>query len=158
MNVFNKTMLAFALLAGCVMPAAALDANRAGTVVTIMEKISEESGEDIYYGAGDVFLELDDNGYIAAAGFSDADWVVTFDEVVTGYMATIPQDEFDGIFRDLVAMLEASTALSDAQKAEVRQDMVLNIAEAQRARESGMPHAHAVLPFADRLYPMFFGE
>lgn len=157
MTFFKKTIVAFAMLAGFAVPVVALDTNRVGTVVTIMEKISEESGEDIYYGAGDVFLELDYNGYIAAAGFGEADWIATFDEVVTGYMATIPQDEFDAMFRDVVAMLEAS-ALSDEQKAELRQDMVLHIAEAQRARESGMVHAQAVLPFADRLYPMFFGE
>ena len=157
MKFFKQMLAAFAALAGFAMPVAALDANRVGTVVTIMEKISEESGEDIYYGAGDAFLELDYNGYIAAAGFGEADWITTFDEVVTGYMATIPQDEFDALFRDVVAMLEASS-LSDEQKAELRQDMVLHIAEAQRARESGMVHAQAVLPFADRLYPMFFGE
>lgn len=36
-----------------------------------------------------------------------------------------------------MARVEASMARSDAQKAEVRRDMVINIAEARRARESG---------------------
>ena len=156
MTIFKHLALA-ALLAAWAGPAAALDMGMVDRVVTLMETIAEESGEDIYYGAGDVFYELDFNGHIAAAGFSSTDWAAAFDEVVTGYMATIPQDEFDAMFREVVAMLEAST-LSDEQKAELRQDMVLHIAEAQRARESGMPHAEAVLPFAERLHPLFFGE
>ena len=156
MTIFKQLALAV-LLAASAGPAAALDMGTADRVVTLMETIAAESGEDIYYGAGDVFYELDFNGHIAAAGFSSDDWVDAFDEVVTGYMATIPQDEFDAMFREVVAILEAST-LSNEQKAELRQDMVLHIAEAQRARESGMPHAEAVLPFAERLHPMFFGE
>lgn len=157
MNSFKRATAAFAALMWLAVPAFALDADTAATVVTIMEKISAESGEDIYYGAGEAFLELDYNGHIAAAGFSNTAWVTVFDEVVTGYMATIPQEEFDALFRDVVVMLEESS-LSDEQKAELRQDIVLHIAEAQRARQSGGAHAQAVLPFVSRLYPMFFGE
>lgn len=156
MTLFKQLAIA-GVLAAIAGPVLGLDLRTADTVVTLMETIIDESGEEVYHGGGDVFFEADYNGHITAAGFSQATWSVVFDEVVTGYMATIPQDEFDAIFREAVAALEAS-ALTDEQKAEGRKDMVLVIAEAQQARESGMPHAQAVLPLADRLYPMFYGE
>lgn len=157
MNIVKRMLAATAVLMGLASPAAALDTNTAAAVVTIMEQISDGRGEGVYYGGGDAFFDLDDAGLIAAAGFGRSDWSAAFDEVVTGYMATIPQDEFDAMFREIIDMLDAS-AVDDTQKAELRQDIVVHIAEAQRARESGMQHAQAVLPFADRLYPMFFGE
>lgn len=157
MNMMGKML---AVVAGLVLaltgPALALDASQASTVVGLMEQVAEQSGESVYYGGGDTFFDLDYDGLIAAAGFDRDRWVVIYDEVVTGYMATIPQGEFDAIFSGVLETLEASD-LSDEQKQSLRVDWEQEIGMAQQARKDGAEHAEAVRPLADRLHALFFG-
>lgn len=150
---------ALALALTLAAPAVALDPREAEAVVAIMEQLGVESGEGMYHGGGDIAYAFDGNGFglIPAAGFSEQSWIVAYDAVATGYMATIPQDEFDAILNEPLAMLEAST-LSDELKAEMLTDMEQLIAEAQAARETGFAHADVVRPLAARLDVLFSGE
>lgn len=152
----RRVAMWMAVLLAMAAPAAALDAEQAGRIVGLMEQISAQSGEVVYHGAGDAFFELDTDGLIGAAGFERQQWAVLFDEVVIGYMATIPQDEFDAMFAELLVMLETS-ALTDEQKQSLRVDMEQEIGMAQQARRDGAVHADAVRGLADRLHVLFFG-
>lgn len=146
--------LLMAMLAG---PALALDMATATKVVELMETIADASGETVYYGGGDVFYDLDYDGQIAAAGFGSADWAIVFDEVVSGYLAIMPQNAFNAIFEDALARLDASS-LTEEQKLSVRTDMEQEIGMARQARLDGAAYADAVRPLAGRLDALIFGD
>lgn len=147
------------LMAGLALPALALTTGEAEAVVGVVEQLAEETGEGMVADAAEIFFDYDSLGgnLIPAAGFDKASWVVAYDAVVGGYMATIPQDEFNAIFEEPLARLEGS-ALPDDQKAMMREHVEALVAEAQATREEGMVHADAVRPLEDRLYTLFFGE
>jgi hypothetical protein len=160
MTFFTKVRAAaLALLLGMASPALALDRNEAEAVVRIMEQLARESGEGMVQDAGAIFYDYDSlgNSLIPAAGFDKASWIAAYEAVTAGYMATIPQDEFDAIFAEPLAQLEASN-LPEDQKAMLREHVDGLIAEARQVRQSGAVHADTVRPFADRLYPLFYGE
>lgn len=139
-------------------PVLALDADEAEAVVGIMEVLTMEMGEGMSTDAAAIFYDYDSLGeaLIPAAGFDRAQWIEAYDAVAAGYMATIPQDEFNAVFEEPLALLEASE-LPDDQKAMMREHMDGLIAQAQAVRLSGMDHADVIRPLEDRLYPMFFG-
>lgn len=148
--------LSFLLFAS---PALALDQREAEAVVTIMEALAQEMGEGMSTDAARIFYDYDSlsGSLIPAAGFDRASWIVAYDAVASGYMATIPQDEFDAIFEEPLAMLEAS-GLPEDQKVAMRAHVDSLIAEAQQVRLDGMQHAEVVRPLEARLYPLFYGE
>lgn len=140
-------------------PALALTAAEAEAVVTVVERLAAETGEGMVADAAEIFFDYDALGtnLIPAAGFDRTSWTIAYDAVASGYMATIPQDEFNAIFEEPLARL-AGSALPDDQKAMMREHMEGLIAEAQSAREQGMAHADVVRPLEDRLHTLFFGE
>lgn len=139
-------------------PAMALTTDEAEAVVEIIEQLAAETGEGMVADAGEIFFDYDALGtnLIPAAGFDRESWVVAYDAVATGYMATIPQDQFDAIFEEPLAQLEGS-ALPDDQKAMMREHVEELLAEAQAAREQGVVHAEAVRPLEGRLHALFSG-
>jgi len=141
------------------LPALALDVRQAEAVVSVMEVLTSDMGEGMMTDAADIFYDYDLLGaeLIAAAGFDRAGWIEAYDAVAAGYMATIPQDEFDAIFEEPLAMLESS-ALPEDQKVMMREHVNGLVAEAQTVREGGMAYADTVRPFENRLYPLFFGS
>jgi hypothetical protein len=147
------------LLAGTAMPSLALSPTEAEAVVSIVEQLAEQTGEGMSADAASIYFDYDSLGanLIPAAGFSEESWIVAYDAVATGYMATIPQDEFDAVFEGPLALLEES-ALPEDQKVMMREHVVGLIAEAQQARRNGMAYADVVRPLEKRLYPLFFGE
>ncbi|MET0438081.1 MAG: hypothetical protein ABW043_11370 [Devosia sp.] len=150
-------LLAASLL--MVTPAMALTADEAEAVVTVVEQLAAETGEGMVADAAEIFFDYDalSGNLIPAAGFDRASWVVAYDAVASGYMAVIPQDQFDAIFEEPLAMLEGS-ALPDDQKAMMREHVEGLIAEARATREQGAVHAEAVRPLEGRLHALFFGE
>lgn len=140
------------------LPALALDGQQAEAVVSVMEVLTLEMGEGMSADAADIFYDYDSLGtsLIPDAGFDRAGWIEAYNAVTAGYMATIPQDEFDAIFAEPLAMLEASE-LPEDQKAAMREHVSGLVAEAQAERESGMAYVDIVRPLEDRLYPLFFG-
>lgn len=82
-------------------PAVALTTDEAEAVVGIVEQLASETGEGMVADAAEIFFDYDALGtnLIPAAGFDRASWVVAYDAVASGYMAVIPQEEFDAVFR-----------------------------------------------------------
>lgn len=150
---------ALVLLVGAAQPALALTSAEAEAVVDIVEQLAADMGEGMVIEAGGIFYDYDSLGaaLIPAAGFDRQGWIKAYEAVARGYMATIPADEFNAIFEEPLAMLEAS-ALPDDQKAMLREHVDGLIAEAQQARLSGMEYAGIVRPLEDRLYGLFYGE
>lgn len=140
-------------------PAMALTVDEAQAVVGIVEQLAAETGEGMVADAAEIFFDYDAFGanLIPAAGFDRESWIVAYDAVASGYMAVLPQDEFDAVFEEPIALLEAS-ALADDQKAMMREHMEGLIAEAQAVREQGAVHAEVVRPLESRLHALFFGE
>ena len=148
--------VALALLLGT-SPALALTPHEAEAVVSVMEVLAVDMGEGMSADAASIFYDYDTLGanLITEAGFDRAGWIEAYEAVAAAYMATIPQDAFDAVFEEPLAMLEASQ-LPDDQKAAMRAHVNGLIAEAQAVRQSGMVHADVVRPLEARLYPLFF--
>ena len=139
-------------------PAISLQYREAEAVVSIVEALAADMGEGMSADAADIFYDYDSYGagLIPAAGFSRDSWKQAYDAVSSGYMATIPQEEFDAIFEEPLARLDAA-GLPDDQKAMMRAHVEDLVAEAQAVRVSGLAHADVVRPLADRLSVLFFG-
>lgn len=151
--------MALGLVAGLVSPVLALDGREAEMVVGIMEALAADSGDSVYFGGGPDLFEYDavGEGLIPAAGLDENRWSVLHDEVVAGYMATIPQERFDAVFDAVLERLNANTTLSEEQKAIVREDMAPQISEAYAARKAGLAHAETMRPLASRMQALVFG-
>lgn len=150
---------AFSLLLGFVTPVMALTSEEVEAVLGVVEQLAQEMGEGMVADAAGIFYDYDSLGasLIPAAVFSRDRWVIAYDAVTAGYMATIPEDEFNAVFEEPLATLEASE-LPEEQKAMLREHVAGLIAEAQAVRQSGMQYADVVRPYEDRLYPLFYGE
>ncbi|HWV20276.1 MAG TPA: hypothetical protein VN036_04550 [Devosia sp.] len=150
---------AVVVMAGLATPVLALTASEAEAVVGIVELMAEETGEGMVTDAAEIFFDYDamEANRIPAAGFSRESWVNAYEAVASGYMATLPQAQFDAIFAEPMARLEASE-LPEDQKTMLREHMEGLIAEAQETRQQGMAHADVVRPLEDRLHALFFGD
>lgn len=159
--MFKAIVVAIGLIAVIwAAPALALDGRQAEAVVGLMEQLAEASGEPIYLGGSGDMLAYDEagDGLIAAAGFDADGWDSAYDAVITGYMAGMPDEAFEAMFRAPLARLEANTTLSGEQKAAIRAEMEPHIAEAQAAREAGRVHMAAVLPVAERVRALLLSD
>lgn len=158
MNSILVRAAALALLLGLTPPAFALTSAEAEAVVGIVERLAEEMGEGMATEAANIFYDYDSLGasLIPAAGFDRQGWRLAYDAVATGYMATIPEDEFNAVFAESLMQLDASP-LPDDQKAMLRAHMDGLVAEARQARLAGMKHADVVRPLQHRLAALFFG-
>lgn len=150
---------AVVVMAGLATPVLALTASEAEAVVGIVELMAEETGEGMVTDAAEIFFDYDamEANRIPAAGFSREGWVSAYEAVASGYMATLPQAQFDAIFAEPMALLEASE-LPEDQKTMLREHMEGLIAEARETRQQGMAHADVVRPLQDRLHALFFGD
>jgi hypothetical protein len=159
-KMLKTLLLCLGLSLAAIMPAAALDGREAVAIVALMEAYAEESGQAIYHGgAGEVFeYDMDGENRIGAAGFDFDRWTLLFDAVMTGFMACIPDAQFNAIFDEPLALLEASTSLTAEQKAVIRADLEPEIAAARQARASGAQFAAIVEPLMPRLRLLVFGE
>jgi len=150
---------ALGVSAGLAMPALALSPGEAEAVVEIVERLAEETGEGMVVDAAGIFFDYDSLGasLIPEAGFDRQSWVTAYEAVASGYMATLSEDEFNGVFEEPLAMLEKS-ALPEDQKQMFWEHVESLIADAKQTRLAGMAYVDVVRPLEDRLYPLFFGE
>lgn len=157
MRVFKGVLLCLVAMAA---PVWAFDTREAETVVGIMERYVQDSGEAIYHGgAGELYeYDADNTGLIEAAGFDFDSWTTAHDAVMTGYMASLPQAAFDAILDAPLAQLASSTSLTDEQKAVIREDLEPELAAAREARASGQGYAAAVQPLMPRLEALVAGK
>lgn len=159
-SIMGKILLGLAASVALIGPALALDEREATAVVEIMEAYAAASGEPVYHGgAGEVFeYDMDGEDLIGAAGFDFDSWSIAFDDVLTGFMASIPDAQFNAIFDEPLARLDASTSLTDEQKAVIREDLEPEIAAAHEARAGGARFAAIVQPLLPRLQVLVFGQ
>ncbi|WP_131798380.1 hypothetical protein [Devosia elaeis] len=150
---------ALALLLGVANSVLALTLAEAEAVVGVVEKLAQETGEGMVLDAADIYYDYDSLGasLIPAAGFDRESWAVAYEAVGRGYMATIPEDQFNATFDEPLARLAAS-GLPEDQMAMMREHVDGLIAEARQARQEGMAYADVVRPLEDRLYVLFYGE
>jgi len=158
MNSISVRAAALVLLLGLAPPVLALTPAEAEVVVGIVEQLAEEMGEGMAVDAANIFYDYDSLGasLIPAAGFDRQGWRVAYEAVATGYMATIPEAEFNAVFAEPLARLEGS-GLPEDQKALLRAHVDGLVAQARQARLSGMVHADVVRPLEHRLDALFYG-
>ena len=157
-RIFASAIAGIGLALWLSSPARSLTAIEADKTSALLVELASEMGEFAYdeEEAGRIFEEDETmNRRIAAAGFSREQWQVSVDAAFRGFLATIPSSVFSARIAEIFARLDASSSLSDAQKAEVRAITREKMAEIQLMRAEGAAYADAVAPYADRLEAAF---
>lgn len=148
----KRVFLSLGILAIIAGPGVAFDIGEAETVVAILEQLADERGESVYVQAAADWFEFDaeTSGLIAAAGYDEESWTLAYDALLSGYMAAIPEAEYEAMISGPMSRLEAS-ALSEEQKALVREEVERVVAEAREQWQVGTRHADVVRPLVPRL-------
>jgi hypothetical protein len=135
--------------------ALALGNGDVAVVAELLEELSPERGESIYYDeeAADDWYEYDqeNEGLIAAAGLSRGEWRDTYDKVLKGLIALIPSAEFDAIHSGLKERVDALQGLSEQEKQRLMQEMMSRQQTMKALRSEGEAYVDAVRPFSRRL-------
>ncbi|WP_353186826.1 hypothetical protein [Bosea sp. (in: a-proteobacteria)] len=140
---------AFAL---SVAAAAALETREVEAVVTILERLSVETGRTVFYDerAAREWFEIDaeSSRLIPAAGFGEASWKSAFDRTMTGFLAAIPQPELERMTRDFSDRLGKMTPEHRQMATAMLREQVKHI---DALREQGERYRPMVAPYAARL-------
>ncbi|WP_449257495.1 hypothetical protein [Bosea sp. (in: a-proteobacteria)] len=140
---------AFAL---SVAAAAALETREVEAVVTILERLSVETGRTVFYDerAAREWFEIDaeSSRLIPAAGFGEASWKSAFDRTMTGFLAAIPQPELERMTRDFSGRLGKMTPEHRQMATAMLREQVKHI---DALREQGERYRPMVAPYAARL-------
>ncbi|MFC3209247.1 hypothetical protein [Aquamicrobium soli] len=155
-KLLSKAAVAAAFVLGlAVTDAAALDAREAGAVVTILEKLSAETGKTVFYDeeAAQEWFEIDDESsqLIPAAGFSDDTWKAAFDHTMMGFIASIPQAELEQMMEEFADKLGELGKMTPQQKQAAREMLRAEMGNFDAIREQGARYRSAVAPHAARL-------
>lgn len=124
-------------------------------VAELLEQLSPERGEAIYYDeqAADDWYEYDqeNGGLIEAAGFGQDDWRDSYNKVLKGLIALIPASEFDAVHAGVKERVDALQGISDEDKRQLMDEMMERKAMMQALRSEGAAYVDAVRPFSRRL-------
>ncbi|WEK49810.1 MAG: hypothetical protein P0Y66_19260 [Candidatus Kaistia colombiensis] len=135
-------------------PAYALTRQEAIVVVKLVQALSPEFGKLAYDDtAADDWFEADaeSDRRISRAGFTQETWKTALDATVTGYVATLPEDEFRAILATLRANAENRGSLTAAQRRARLEWGDEGILRLETMRAEGAPYAEIVRPLAPRL-------
>lgn len=157
-RIFAAGFLVAALLAGPI-PALALTAREAETVVGILEKLKADDVQIAYdaEAADDLFEQDDeDKKLITKAGFNQQSWKKAIDETMKGFFASVPDAEITSIFDDLRKRLDASSDMTAEQKKAMLEWWDEQRKQMAALREEGKPFAATVAPYATRLRKLTF--
>lgn len=149
----------FAVLLSGSIPAFALTAREAETVVGILEKMKADDVQIAYdaEAADDLFEQDDeDKKLITKAGFNQKTWKTAIDETMKGFFASIPDAEITAIFDDLRKRLDASPDMTAEQKKAMRELWDEQRKQMASLREQGKPFAATVAPYSARLRKLTF--
>ncbi|WP_269930672.1 hypothetical protein [Aminobacter sp. HY435] len=165
MSLLSKRHLAAALTAAAMLfggamvpPAMALTEDEVGTVTRILGELEPEFGKIAYdETVADEWFEQDqeNEGRIAKAGFTRESWKEALDATFMGYLATIPESQFEAEMTKIEARLETSSTMNAEQKTAMREIMNEQFAEIRALRESGRDYVDTVRPYADHLHAVF---
>lgn len=155
--------LVWALVCAIAVPEArALDARDVEAVVTVLEKLAAETGNSVFYdeAAAEEWFELDDGSsqIIPAAGFSRESWKTAFDRTITGFIASIPEAEFEQIFGEFIDKIAEAGKLTAQQKQEAASMLRAEMGQLDAVRKQGAPYEAVVDPFGKRLRRLAFGD
>lgn len=150
-------MAAFGFLA---TPAAALSVREAQAVVVVLEELTSETGDTVYYDeeAAEEWYQIDDetSQRIAEAGFTRETWKDAFDQTMLGFLASIPSSEFDQMFEEFVQKIDAMVELTDEQKQEATNAWRAQTKTLVELRRRGTQYAGTVSPYMSRLRKLTF--
>lgn len=135
--------------------AGALDARDVQAIVTVLEKLASETGDTVYYDdeAAEEWFDIDDESsqLIPAAGFTRASWKEAFDQTMTGFIATIPNAEFEQMMEDFIDKIAEMARMTPEQKQEATDALRAERGHFDAIRERGAKYKDAVIPYAQRL-------
>ena len=155
-NLFCKAAVAAAVaFVFCATSASALEKREAETVVTILERLSSETGKTVFYDeeAAQEWFEIDDESsqLIPAAGFSETSWKTAFDQTMTGFIASIPQAELQQMMEEFADKLGELGKMTPEQKKMATEMLQAQMGNFDIIREKGAPYRTVAAPYADRL-------
>ncbi|MEO9337798.1 hypothetical protein ABFT80_10185 [Mesorhizobium sp. SB112] len=159
--LLTSTLTVFMAASGfLVTPAAALSVREAQAVVVVLEELTSETGDTVYYDeeAAEEWYQIDDetSQRIAAAGFTRETWKDAFDQTMLGFLASIPSSEFDQMFEEFVQKIDALVELTDEQKQEATNAWRDQTNSFEQFRKRGAKYAAVVSPYESRLRKLAF--
>ncbi|KRE07144.1 hypothetical protein ASE63_23140 [Bosea sp. Root381] len=135
--------------------AAALDMRKAGTVVTILERLSVESGKTVYFDeeAAAEWFEIDEEAsrLIPASGFTRTSWKDAFDQTMAGFIAAIPPVELETMIDEFATRLGEAAKMTTAQKQAAREMLRAHAQALDNVRKRGEQYRDAMLPYVARM-------
>lgn len=147
--------LALALAAGLTpVTAHALTTDETAKVVSVIEKLQPSRGKVAYdEEEADQWFEADsaENGLIGKAGFDQQSWKTTFDAVLKGFLASIPQAEVDALLEQVQTRLREARNITPEQRTALINLYDEQVAVIRALREEGRAYVDTVRPFQDRL-------
>ena len=162
-----RALLAGACLAGAwfamagTTPANGLEHREAQQVVAILEALHRETGRTVYFdeeAAGEWFeVDEESSRRITGAGFTSDGWKRAFDDTLTGFIAAVPEAEFDRLFDVFEEQLAALAHLSEEERQAARRVWQEQKVELRAIRAQGAAHIGAVQPYVARLKKLAFG-
>jgi len=148
-------MISTAFMGFATVGAAGLDSSEVQAVVTILEELSSETGDTVFYDeeAADEWFLIDDESSkrIPAAGFTRRAWKEAFDQTMTGFIASIPRSELEEMMEEFVNRIGEITNMTPEQKQEAADALRADIGKLDAIRERGAPYQDVVSPYAQRL-------
>lgn len=151
-----KVSAAAGLLFGlAVTTAAALETREAEAVVTILERLSAETGKTVFYDeeAAQEWFEIDDESSqrIPAAGFTQDSWKEAFDQTMMGFIASIPQAELEQMMEEFADKIGELGKMTAEQKQAATEMLRAQMGNFDTIREQGARYRGAVTPYTERL-------
>jgi hypothetical protein len=134
--------------------ASALTSDETAKVVAIIETLQPSRGKVAYdEGEADQWFEDDqaENGLIGKAGFDQQGWKTTFDAVLKGFLASIPQAEVDGLLEQARTHFRQARNMTPEQRIAALNLYDEQVAIIRALREEGRVYVDTVRPFQDRL-------
>jgi hypothetical protein len=156
----NSKLVTILFVAGALFGVAAetaeaLDAREAQAVVTVLERLVEETGGSVFYDedAAQDWFEADDGSsrYIQAAGFSEDSWKTAFDQTMMGFIASIPRPEVEQMMESLAYRIGEISDMSAEQKQAANEMLRTQKEKMEVVRQQGAQYAVIVAPHAVRL-------
>lgn len=150
-----KAAIAAAFAIGLVSTnAVALEKREVEAVVTILEQLSADTGQTVFYDeeAAQEWFEIDEESsqLIAAAGFTDTSWKNAFDQTMAGFIASMPSADRDEMEEKYAGKLNEAK-MTPEQKQAAMEMLRAQLDKINAIRTRGAQYRGVVGPYAARL-------
>jgi len=162
-SMIARTALVLVFAISLAIPAAeALERREIEAVVGVLEKLTSETGNTVYYDedAAEEWFKTDEemSELIPAAGFSRRSWKAAFDQTITGFIASVPEAEFDEMIEEFIDKVAEAGKLTPEQKREAAIALRAEMGRLDEVREQGAPYRDLVVPYGPRLRKLVFSR